>query len=178
MSLVPQRFQEDFRELLCRIWVAVKVYTSTSKVNSTQFRNFCLDTYALVFNKFNNEPKWISVSPTVHSLLAHGWEVITNHDDTGMGEFTESGLENNNKFLRFYRRNLARKTDQSANLEDCLTRLWLRSDPVIRSTAPSPKCSKCQLNGHFTVSCPAKKASPVSSNLSLDDFFLSALLTE
>ena len=126
--------------VLCCIRVAIKLYTGYAKINTDQFRKFCINTYTLIFSSFNNSTKWINISPTLHSLLAHGWEIVSNHDDRGMGEFTESGLENSNKFLRFYRGSLARKTTQSSNLEDCLSRLWQRSDPVKRACSPHPQC--------------------------------------
>ena len=181
VSLAPQRFQEAYRTLLCRLWVIVKIYTSQRKVDIGQFKEFCLDTYNYILMNFNNNSaetkRWISISPTVHALLAHSWELIANNDGKGCGEFSESGLENNNKFLRFYRCNLARKVNQEMNLEDCLTRLWLRSDPTIRSAGPPPpKCSRCH-GEHFTVSCPQKQliCSTVSS---LDDYYISLLFLD
>ena len=152
---------------------------SNSKVNIDEFKMFCLDTYKLILSKFNNENlKWINISPTVHALLAHGWELISLNDGIGLGQYTEGGLENNNKFLRFYRRNLARKVSQSTNLEDCLTRLWLRSDPKMRDAGPKANCSRCKSTGHFTVSCPQKRllSSTIHSSQSLDDYYLSAIL--
>ena len=104
----------------------------------------------------------------------HSWELINNNDGKGLGEYT-GGLEHNNKFLRLYRRSLSRKTDQASNMEDCLTRLWLRSDPVIRRSGPSsPSCKRCK-GSHYTVSCPEKKI-PVDSSQTLDDYMLSRLL--
>ena len=117
VSFVPERFQNDLRELMCRLWVVIKVYTSKEQVNVSEYKQFCLDLYYLVLNSFNNASRWINISPTLHSLLAHSWELISNNDGRGLGEFTEGGLEHNNKFLRFYRRNLARKVDQAANME-------------------------------------------------------------
>ena len=67
VSLVPERFKDDFRELLCRIWVVVKLYTSNEKINSAQLKEFCVETYSLILNKFNNTSRWISISPTVHA---------------------------------------------------------------------------------------------------------------
>ena len=93
------------------------------------------------------------------------------------GEYTEGGLENSNKFLRFYRTHLARKVHQTANLNDCLSRLWLNSDPKIRDAAPKPKCSKCHETGHHTVSCPSKNLPEVIySAATIDEYFLSLLL--
>ena len=175
VSLAPSRFQDDYRELLCRTWVIIKLYTSTEKICVEAFKDFCIQTYSLILNKFNNETRWIRISPTMHALLAHSWELISNHDGRGLGEFSEGGLENNNKYLRFYRRNLARKVNQSTNLEDCITRLWLRSDPIIRSSGPSKHCSLCHKSDHFTVSCPVKTL-PASTALSLDDHYLSHLI--
>ena len=51
----------------------------------------------------------------------------------GLGEHSESGLECNNKYLRSIRTSLSRKTCQEYCLEDTLVRLWLKSDPLIRS---------------------------------------------
>ena len=93
------------------------------------------------------------------------------------GEYTEGGLENSNKFLRFYRTHLARKVHQTANLNDCLSRLWLNSDPKIWDAAPKPKCSKCHETGHHTVSCPSKNLPEVIySAATIDEYFLSLLL--
>lgn len=75
----------------------------------------------------------ISISPTVHALLAHSWELIQANNDHDLGVFTESGLEANNKFLRFYRQYLSRKRNQAVNMSDTFTRLWLRCDPQIRN---------------------------------------------
>ena len=98
-----------------------------------------------------------------------------SNDCKGLGEFTEAGLENSNKYLRFYRQSLSRKTRQESNLEDCLTRLWIRSDPVVRASGPQgPICSRCSLE-HYTVSCP-EKAGETTSVASLDEFYLSCLI--
>ena len=177
VSFVPERFQEDLKILMCKIWVIIKIYTSKDKVVVPEYKQFCLDLYYHILNSFNNqESRWINISPTVHALLAHSWELIGNNGGVGLGEFSEGGLEHNNKFLRFYRRNLARKVDQSSNLEDCLTRLWLRSDPLIRTSGASPSvCKRC--NGdHFTVSCPQKlSASSISTAMTSDNVYLSEL---
>ena len=175
VSFVPARFQDDLREVMCRLWVVIKVYTSKEEVNVRIYKQFCLDLYYLVLNSYDNEIRWISISPTLHGLLAHSWELISNYESRGLGDFTEGGLEHNNKFLRFYRRNLARKVDQGSNLEDCLMRLWLRSDPLIRDSGPAqPVCRKCK-EAHFTISCPQKSGVSLSA-VSLVDYYLSQLI--
>ena len=159
VNLVPDRFRVALDELIRRIWICVRVYTSCEPVKVEEYKAFSLDTYKLILTGFDNsdgKTQWINISPTVHSLLAHGWELIMANNSRGLGEYTEQGLENNNKFLRFYRQHLARKNSQSHNLDDCLTRLWLKLDPKIRATAPKPKCNRCTTHGHHTISCPTK----------------------
>ena len=46
-------------------------------------------------------------------------------------QLDESGLEANNKFLRQYRINKARKTNQYDNLSYCINRMWDKSDPIV-----------------------------------------------
>ena len=74
VEAVPTRFQDEFKELLCRAWIVVKVYTSKDKVHIKQFKAFSMETYKLILLKFNNaDSKWISISPTfIHSWLMDG----------------------------------------------------------------------------------------------------------
>ena len=162
---------------MSRLWVVVKIYNSKDTVDTDQFRSFCLDTYRLILNSFNNSSKWICLPPTVHSLLAHAWELVLSNGGQGLGEYTESGLEHNNKFLRLYRSRLSRKISQEANLEDCLQRLWLKSDPGIREASVKMKCKLCATEGHYTVSCPLKSTMSQTLNpLNQDEFFIAQLL--
>ena len=177
-NMVPEEFKPDFHELVTRLCAILKVYSSSDQVHVAHFKLLCLDTYSLILSKFNNQQThWISITPTVLSLLAHVWELISNHGGRGLGEYSEQGLEHSHKFLRFYRQNFARKSSQKANLHDCLTRLWLRSDPCIRHAAPKPFCSRCFKDDHFTVSCPEKMSHAVcSTSHTLDEHFLNFVL--
>ena len=186
VSLVPVRFQPALRELLNRLWVILFVYTSQSKdaqVNIPLFREFCANTYELLLTGFeNSESKWINISPTVHMLLAHSWELIEINNNYGLGEYSEQGLEHNNKFLRYFRQYLSRKKSQETNLADCIHRLWLKSDPGVRNAGPKKQCSRCQnINDHNTVSCPLKKILSARSDpiyhtcLTFYDFYISQL---
>ena len=53
-------------------------------------------------------------------FLAHSWELKEINDNYGLGEYSETGLENKNNFLRYFRQDLARKTTQESNLADCI----------------------------------------------------------
>ena len=179
VDLVPDRFKEEYHTLLCHLWVIIKIYNSKRKVNIEKYKEFCVLTYNHILANFNNtDSRWINISPTLHSILAHSWELIQNNDDKGLGVFSEGGLENCDKFLRFYRRNLSRKINQETNMEDCHTRLWLRSDPLIRNSGPpKPTCSRCSLD-HFTVSCPQKNSQLLPLSTSQDDIYFDQLFLD
>ena len=172
-----ERHQEDVRELIQRLYIIYKVYSSTRNVDVPAFKKFCKDTYELILSRFDQDKKqWIDLSPTVHALIAHAWELIELNDSTGMGRYSEAGVEHNNKVLRLLRSRLARKKSQNDNLEDCITRLWVASDPCVRAAAPQPKCSRCTEGGHFTVSCPTKLREPRERKA--DDEYLDVLFAD
>ena len=103
VSLVPPRFQPDIVELLNRLWIIISLYTSKPRdnleINTTLYGELCVETYDLIINCFeNSNSKWINVSPTLHMMLAHSWEIIEMNNNKGLGEYSESGLEHNNKF--------------------------------------------------------------------------------
>ena len=131
----------------------------------------------IILSNFNNdkENKWIQIRPTVHSLLAHSWELIKENNAKGLGEYTEGPLENNTKFLRFNRQFLARKLSQKANLTDCLGRGWNISDPIVRAIDPGKACSRCGKTDHFTVSCPLKSITEKDTAETLQSWFISEL---
>ena len=76
------------------------------------------------------------LSPTTHGLLNHSAGLIQQNDWRGLINFSESALETNNKFLRFYRSSIRRKSSFENNLSDCIQRLWMKSDPVIIAAVP------------------------------------------
>ena len=113
---------------------------------------FCCETYLLV-----NEISWIQVSPSAHIVLAHSAELIEQNDSKGLLNFTECGIEANNKFLRQYRMNYARKTSQFDNLSDCINRLWDKSDPMVLKVCDRLQCAHCKGKGHTIRSCDELK---------------------
>ena len=124
-----------------------------------------------------DKKRWINLFPTVHAIIAHRWELIAQNDGKVLGALSESGLEHNNKLLRLIHKCLSRKILQVLSLEDCMTRLWVRSDPIIRGAGPHPKCSRCKMVGHYTVSCPTKNIVPQNRNVDIrsDDYYFSQL---
>ena len=141
-SLVPDKYREIMNDIILRLWLIMSIYNSNDEVNE-YFNDFCNETCILLLTSFNKDQKnWIYISPTVHGLLHHSWELIQANGNFGLQEFSESALEGNMKFLRFYREFLARKFDQFSNLTDCFSRMWLKSDPNIRKSVKNVKKSK------------------------------------
>ena len=73
---------------------------------------------------------------------------VYNHS-FGLGQLSESALEASHKFLRKYRKTLSRGNDLKSNLLDVLTRLFLKSSPLLRSQ--KPKVNKRKKGDDSTV---------------------------
>ena len=74
---------------------------------------------------------WSVVSPSVHRILAHSWEVIELNNGYGLGDLSEEGLEALNKQIRNRRSHGARKDSTVNNFMDTFHHLWDRSRPTI-----------------------------------------------
>ena len=107
----------------------------------------------------------VKVTPSLHQLLAHAWELIEINDGHGLKSWSEEGIESVNKRLRHIRDRLSRKYNQLANLEDCFSRLWISSDPLVAAERAKGKgnCSICSKNGHRRRSCSSKLSNNVES---------------
>ena len=114
---------------------------------------------------------WVSVSATLHKLLVHSWELISLNDGEGLEHLGESGLEGCNKILRTIRYRQARKILQQACNMDCLSRMWVGSDPMLQQErmAALPFCTHSQIKGHWTRYCAVKnpKQGPVGKEYDL-----------
>lgn len=74
---------------------------------------------------------WAVVSPSVHRILAHCWEIIMLNDGYGLGGESEEGLEALNKYIRERREHGSRKDSTENNFTDTFNHLWDRSRPTI-----------------------------------------------
>ena len=110
-SLVPEQYREAMDDVLLRLWLIMKIYNSNDEVNE-YFDEFSKETCIMLLTSFNKDQQnWIYLSPTVHGLLHHIWELIQANGKFGSQEYSKSSLEGNMKFLRFYRKFLASKLD-------------------------------------------------------------------
>ena len=148
-SLVPDDYRDAMEDVLLRIWLIMEIYNGNEEVDEF-FPEFCNDTCILFLTSFNPDNKlWIYLTPTLHGLFHHTWELIQGNENFGLQEYSESAIESNMIFMRFYREFLARKLNQHSNLSDCFTRMWLKSDPEIRKSGKTKKSNKSNSSSTF-----------------------------
>ena len=120
--------KEHFIEVHLNVCVAIRVINAQrKKISVDEFKLFCEETNLKIIQYF----PWAVISPSVHRLLAHSWEVIEGNDGFPLGSESEEGLESNNKFVRALRREGARKTSTEDNFKDTFQHLWLKSSPLL-----------------------------------------------
>ena len=116
------------REVAERIAVLLstilRALSSDRKVNVDEYKKLCTELNLLLLR----EVSWVSITPSLHKVLAHSWELIEVNDGRGLKNLSEEGFEATNKRLRLYRIKLSRKNNQINNLTDCFKRLWVKSD--------------------------------------------------
>ena len=117
--------------LFDRLTVILRVVNSKSrKVKIQEFKIYCNETYEFILTTY--PPPEIQISPTLHKVLAHSWEVMESSNcERWLGNLSEGGLEACNKLLRRCRSWLSRKTSQDDNLRDTIRRLFILGDPEL-----------------------------------------------
>lgn len=124
VSLVEEGERESLNTALLGLSAAVKVINSQKRrVNVEKLRELTQEAYMALVNGF----PWAVVSPSVHRILAHSWEVIELNGGFGLGDMSEEGLEALNKLIRQMRATGARKDSTPNNFRDTYNHLWDRS---------------------------------------------------
>ena len=113
------------------------------------------------------------LTPTVHGIIEHAPELIEANESKGLGDYTESSLECNNKILRLIRIAQSRKCNQVDNLTDCINRLWVRSDIFVRNALPPKKTLKKSNLLNSTIESRCSLPLP-----SLSDYYIKELIIE
>ena len=181
ISELPEHDREKMRYFGQSLSVILRVLSSKKNVNSAEFRNLCTELYLFLLRNFPRISNrhlpgpWISITPTLHKVLGHSWELIEFNDGEGLGSLDESGLEGCNKILRKIRTTLSRKNSQNSNLVDTLARIWAGSDPLVNQERikVKPYCKHCKVYGHSIRYCREKHAE--DSTLSYEDHLFELL---
>ena len=148
VDCIPQKVREDdqcdkkvYAEFLTNISVILRAISSRSVINTEQLETLRKETSIMFL--IGQHLNFYTFKATV---LAHSTALINANDSTGLGSLSEEQLDHNNKNLRCYGESLA---TQNANLSDIQPRLWIKSDPIIRSYRNAIKCSAC--NGDHRI---------------------------
>ena len=157
-------------KIILNMAAILAVINSNKKVNVSEYTELCKSTSLLI-----KSIHWIKINPSAHVVLAHSAEVINENDGRGLLNFTECGLEANNKYLLQYRMNYACKTSQLNNLSDCLRRLWDKSDPMVHELRNCLHCTHCNTDGHTIRACQILKDTIMGCNTDFEQLF--SLLT-
>ena len=82
VSLVEESEREALNTVLLGLCATVKVINSQKRrVNVEKLRQLTMETYLALAEGF----PWAAVSPSVHRILAHSWEVIQLNDGSIRG---------------------------------------------------------------------------------------------
>ena len=182
ISHLPEQHRNTLRKVMMMFSVICRVMSSKGEVNIDAYKAYCTKLYLVLVNEFPRQfhkhlpGPWISITPTVHKLLAHSWELMQCNDNHGLGSLDESGLEGCNKILRSIRTHLARKVSQAMNLVDTLNRMWVSSDPLLNAERQKtlPFCTFCNERGHCLRYCVQKN---VVSGVPTEEDDLISMLT-
>ena len=186
IQMVPERYQQVMTQIGQYLSVILRLFSSDKTINVKEYKKLCTTLYLLFLQSFpctqkknmvqTQQQTWISITPSLHKLLGHSWDLIEMNGDCGLKNFDESGLEANNKVLRSIRLKLSRKTSQTANLLDVINRLWLGSDPKVNNIRmkAQPYCKHCVEYGHSSRYCRIKNS--IFGPLSNDDAMFEQLV--
>ena len=120
-TLVDDDIRPDLNSILLGLCAIVKVLNSQKrKVNVEKLRCLGQEVYQRLVITF----PWAVISPSVHRILAHSWEVIILNEHYGLGDLSEEGLEALNKFIRSIRQGGSRKDSTLNNFTDTFHHLW------------------------------------------------------
>ena len=171
----PKEDQQSLKSILRYLAIILRLASSDLKINTEKLDVICKDTATLILDGFHGE---IMIPNTLHVLLAHVCGLVEANGGFGFKKLSEEPLESNHKYVRQFRENLARKTNQIENLTDVSTRLWVKSDPIVRSMKREIYCTLCEKFCDHTIrssQCPQKILySPRQSD---DVFFNQFLIT-
>ena len=150
----PEEDQELLKSIFRYLAIILRLISSDHKINVDKLDFICKDTATMILDSFNGS---IKIPNTLHVLLAHACALIEANGGYGFKKLSEEPLESNNKYVRQFREQLARKTNQVENLTDVVTRLWIKSDPIVRSIKRELYCKLCEKKSDHTTrssQCP------------------------
>ena len=115
-------------EVIKRLHNILLAVTSGYHLNSTNFQNYCDETFEVIVKEFG----WYVMPPSVHKLLVHGAQ-ISDLLELPIGQYAEEALEAQNKELRNARLHHTAKISRLNIMKNQYHYMLIRTDPVISS---------------------------------------------
>ena len=169
----PEKDQLSLKLIFKYLAIILRLVSSDHKIKVDKLDIICKDTAKLILDDFKGE---IMIPNTLHVLLAHACALIEANDGHGLKKLSEEPLESNNKFVRNFREHLARKTNPVENLTDVSARLWVKSDPIVRTLKRAYYCTLCEKVGEHTVRSPQCPQKILMSPRQSDDAFFNQFI--
>lgn len=124
--LKKESLRSSFSEILLGLCAIIRVINSQHRqIDLPRFKALCTEVHHSLCINF----PWAVISPSIHRVLAHSWEVVQMNENQGLGNQSEEGLETQNKFVRHLQIHGARKTSVEDNFHDVFGHLWRKSSP-------------------------------------------------
>lgn len=81
-KMLPEQYRREFVQLHLEICTILKILVSQHHdINVHMLKSLCTTAYL----RFLREFKWVKLSPTLHRILAHGWESVSENGGRGLG---------------------------------------------------------------------------------------------
>ena len=128
LTVIPQENHQKITKTFNNLSAILRLYNSNRKIDTEGLDNVCRETYESILINFS----WGHVTPTLHKLLAHAPQIISDHNGGyWLEDLSEEGLEACNKLVRRYRERLPRKFSFEDNFRDVFIRLISHSDTIL-----------------------------------------------
>lgn len=119
----------NFDQALLHNFFVILITISTNySVDVDKFKEFCKSTFSMYLSIY----PWYPMSPTVHKILVHGWQIM-NSSLVPVGCLGENASEARNKYYKSDRKSHARKNSRLNTMADVFYRAMDSSDPLISS---------------------------------------------
>jgi hypothetical protein len=128
-------------ELIERLYVIMQAVASGYQIDVSKFKIYAFATARLFVKKY----PWYNMPPTVHKILIHGPDIISNAL-LPIGQLSEEAQEARNKEIKKYRLGYSRKISRTKTNQDVLNMLLISSDPMITSLRKLPQKKTRQLS--------------------------------
>lgn len=136
------------------IVLSVSQHVDSSKITDPT-KVMILTQDLMIFHKVSFP--WAYISPTVHSMCGHNWQLFSIMDGAPIAIFSEQGSDAWNKYIRAFKTGpaaRARQTSLKENILDVFQRMMIMTHPKIASLKRQLVCKRCNKLGHTLRSCP------------------------